>query len=70
MPTPRAPNMTKGLKARYGSTVRKRVSKVLYARRMTRQCPSCGSANLRRVSAGIWSCKKCGYTMAGGAYEP
>jgi ribosomal protein L37AE/L43A len=24
---------------------------------------------LRRVSAGIWKCASCGYTVAGGAYD-
>jgi large subunit ribosomal protein L37Ae len=61
---------TKGLGGRYGSTVRKRASKVLAVVRQRRQCPSCGSSRYKRPAAGIWACRKCGYTVAGGAYEP
>ncbi|MGA2199676.1 MAG: hypothetical protein ABSG45_07030 [Nitrososphaerales archaeon] len=24
---------------------------------------------MKRVSSGIWSCKTCGFTVAGGAYD-
>jgi large subunit ribosomal protein L37Ae len=34
-----------------------------------KECPSCSSMKLRRLSAGIWSCKTCGFTVAGGAYD-
>lgn len=62
-------NMTKGLGARYGATVRKRASKALALLRQKRICPSCGSKRFKRKAAGIWFCKKCNYTVAGGAYD-
>ncbi len=34
-----------------------------------RECPSCSSMKLRRTSSGIWKCKSCGYTVAGGAFD-
>jgi large subunit ribosomal protein L37Ae len=70
MPKSTAQKITKGLGARYGSTVRKRTSKVLAALKQVRQCPSCGSKRFKRASVGLWSCNKCGYVVAGGAYEP
>jgi large subunit ribosomal protein L37Ae len=69
MPKTKAPGIAKGLGPRYGSTVRKRASKVLAVLRQVRQCPSCGSKRFKRTNAGIWACKKCGYVIAGGAYE-
>ncbi|KAK1756204.1 ribosomal L37ae protein family-domain-containing protein [Echria macrotheca] len=34
----------------------------------TSTCTFCGKDNVRRTSVGIWSCKSCKKTMAGGAY--
>ena len=70
MPKAKTPRITKGLGSRYGSKVRKRASMVLTVLRQVRQCPSCGSKRFKRTNAGIWACKKCGYVVAGGAYEP
>ena len=70
MPKSRVPKITKGLGARYGSTVRKRTSKVLTVLKQVRQCPLCGSKRFKRINTGVWSCKKCGHVIAGGAYEP
>jgi len=62
--------MTRGLGARYGSTVRKRYIKVLSETRKDHKCPQCGSASIRRESVGVWNCRKCGLTFTGGAYTP
>lgn len=59
----------KGLGAKYGGTVRKRYSNIYRTLKSKKQCPSCSNMRLRRVSAGIWKCASCGYTMAGGAYD-
>ncbi|MHB1908170.1 MAG: 50S ribosomal protein L37 [Nitrososphaerales archaeon] len=59
----------KGLGARYGSTVRKRYSRVMSSLKRTRRCPSCGSTRFRRQSAGIWLCRTCNYKIAGEAYD-
>jgi len=61
---------TRGLGPRYGSTVRKRYVKVIKDLKKPHRCPQCGFVRVRRVSVGVWSCKKCEYTFAGGAYMP
>lgn len=33
-------------------------------------CPKCQYRQVTRRSVGIWSCSKCNYTFAGGAWEP
>lgn len=57
--------------ARYGSTLRKKVAAIESKMKAKHRCPRCQTlGSLRRVSVGVWSCKKCGYTFAGGAYVP
>jgi large subunit ribosomal protein L37Ae len=58
-----------GLGAKFGSTVRKRYSRVYRTLKTARECPSCSSMKLKRSASGIWTCSVCGYTMAGGAYD-
>ncbi|UCG45182.1 MAG: 50S ribosomal protein L37ae [Candidatus Bathyarchaeota archaeon] len=61
---------TRGLGARYGSTVRKKYIKVLSQMKKKHRCPKCASESVRRKSVGIWNCRKCGSTFSGGAYLP
>jgi large subunit ribosomal protein L37Ae len=61
---------TRGLGVRYGSTVRKRYAKVIVGMRQKHRCPQCGFMKVRRESVGVWKCRKCDYTFAGGAYIP
>ena len=61
---------TRGLGVRYGSTVRKRYSKVVTEMKKPHRCPQCGFPRVRRVSVGVWGCRKCGFTFTGGAYTP
>jgi large subunit ribosomal protein L37Ae len=61
---------TRGLGVRYGSTVRKRYIKVITELKKPHRCPQCGFTRVKRESVGIWKCKKCEYTFAGGAYTP
>jgi len=61
---------TRGLGARYGSTVRKQYIKVLSEEKKSHRCPQCGSESVRRQSVGLWDCRKCGSTFTGGAYTP
>lgn len=61
---------TRGLGARYGSTVRKRYARVISELKKVHKCPQCGSERVRRQSVGVWKCRKCGFTFTGGAYTP
>ena len=58
----------KGLGARYGIKIRKQYTQVHKLLKAKRKCPSCG-ASFNRDAVGIWSCKKCGYKIAGTAYD-
>ena len=61
---------TRGLGARYGSTVRKRYIRATAGLKKAHRCPQCGFVRVKRESVGVWKCSKCGYTFAGGAYTP
>lgn len=61
---------TRGLGSRYGATVRKRYTKVVMEMKKPHRCPQCGLLRVRKVSVGVWRCKKCGSTFTGGAYTP
>ena len=61
---------TRGLGPRYGSTVRKRYVRVTAGLKKAHKCPQCGFVRVKRESVGVWKCRKCGYTFAGGAYMP
>lgn len=56
--------------ARYGVQARRRVLAVERRQHAKHTCPKCGAPKVRRVSTSIWSCRKCSYTFAGGAYVP
>ena len=66
---PRASEREKGLGAKYGSTLRKRYSRIHRTLKLARECPSCASMKLKRSASGIWKCTSCGFTVAGGAYD-
>lgn len=56
--------------AKYGVTVRKRMAGFEAELRDRHICEKCGSRTVERLSTGIWRCRKCGFTFAGGAYSP
>jgi len=55
---------------RYGSRLRKKISLVEKVQKKRQTCPACKKDQVRRVSKGIWQCKKCNHKFAGGAYVP
>jgi len=56
--------------ARYGVRARTRLREVERHQKTKHICPNCGQKTVQRISTGIWKCKKCGSTFAGGAYLP
>tara|TARA_B100001765_G_scaffold196202_1_gene146086 strand:+ start:1695 stop:1907 length:213 start_codon:yes stop_codon:yes gene_type:complete len=58
-----------GLGARYGIKIRKKYGQVHRTMKAKRKCPECGSLQFGRQAVGIWSCKKCGFKIAGFAYD-
>ncbi|MCA1812522.1 MAG: 50S ribosomal protein L37ae [Halobacteriales archaeon] len=63
-------SMTGRYGPRYGVSIRRRVLEVETRQRGRHTCPRCAAKALSRTSTGIWSCRKCGHTYAGGAYFP
>ena len=55
---------------RYGVSVRRRATSVLKRVRQSYTCPVCQYQKVKRVAAGVWTCKKCDHTFAGGVWEP
>lgn len=57
--------------ARYGMTIRHKVAAIEAKMRGPHRCPRCLTrGTVRRANIGIWACRKCGYTFAGGAWTP
>ena len=53
---------------RYGASLRKTVKKMEITQHSTYTCTFCGKDAVKRTAVGIWKCKGCKKTMAGGAY--
>ncbi len=55
---------------RYGSTVRKRYNSIMVKMKSKKtKCPRCETVGtVRRLSTGIWHCRKCDAKFTGGAY--
>ena len=56
--------------ARYGSNVRKKWRLIMELQKSKKlKCPRCETkGSTRRISTGIWHCRKCGARFTGGAY--
>ncbi len=54
--------------ARYGKTPRARLVKVEEKQRKKQKCPLCKRLGAKRLSKGIWKCKKCGKKFASGVF--
>lgn len=52
----------------YGASLRKQVKKMEITQHAKYTCTFCGKVTVRRQSTGIWNCRSCKRTMAGGAY--
>ena len=56
--------------SRYGIGIRRKLLKVEDKQKLKYACPSCGSPTVKRMSKGIFFCKKCSHKFTGGAYIP
>ena len=54
---------------RYGQKLRKQVKAIEILQRKKNICPFCGKKSIRRTAVGIWKCRACRRTVAGGAWE-
>eukprot|EP00127_Corallochytrium_limacisporum_P001917 Clim_evm72s88 gene=Clim_evmTU72s88 len=55
---------------RYGSSLRKIVKKMEVTQHAKYTCSFCGKDALKRTVVGVWHCKGCRKTIAGGAWTP
>jgi len=53
---------------RYGASLRKMVKKIEVTQHSRYTCSFCGKDSVRRVAVGIWRCRGCKKTVAGGAW--
>ena len=56
--------------ARYGIKVRRKVDNIERKQKSKHLCPYCGVLKVKRISLGIFQCKKCEIKFTGGAYTP
>jgi len=54
---------------RYGASIRKRARKIKLEKIGHYTCEMCGKNSVKRIGTGIWKCKHCSTTYAGGAYS-
>jgi large subunit ribosomal protein L37Ae len=54
---------------RYGASIRKRYQKIKKEKTSRYVCEMCGKTSVKRISTGIWRCRHCATTYAGGAYS-
>jgi large subunit ribosomal protein L37Ae len=55
---------------RYGLTIKRKLADIESDNKTRWLCPSCCKHSVRKVSVGIWLCRKCGAKFAGKAYKP
>jgi len=55
-------------RAGYGIRVKKRLIEIEGKQRKKQACPFCKKGTAKRISSGIWRCKKCGKKFASNAY--
>ena len=62
------PKNVKRFGARYGRTTRLKYGAIERTQRTFHKCPYCNQKKVKRISAGIWLCQKCGSKFTGKAY--
>lgn len=59
---------TKRFGARYGKTVKNKMAVIERQQHASYKCPTCSRDQVKRLSVGIWQCKKCTTKFASKAY--
>jgi large subunit ribosomal protein L37Ae len=54
--------------ARYGLRIRRRVAEIDRSRSIDAACPKCATVTVRRISSGVFQCRRCHTQFASGAY--
>ncbi|MCH8329305.1 MAG: 50S ribosomal protein L37ae [Nanoarchaeota archaeon] len=54
--------------ARYGSKPKHMFAKIEKEQRKKHRCPYCNAVKVKRISMGIWHCRKCNSKFTGKAY--
>jgi large subunit ribosomal protein L37Ae len=54
--------------ARYGKRVKAKLVAVETKQKVKQKCPFCGKKGVKRLSKGLWQCKKCNKKFAHDAY--
>ncbi|MEM2942524.1 MAG: hypothetical protein QXT81_03785 [Candidatus Bathyarchaeia archaeon] len=70
MPRTRKAGLGGGLSTRYGTAPRRQHIEILARMRRWHECPQCQKTAAKRLSVGLWECRRCGFQFAGGAYSP
>lgn len=60
---------TKRFGPRYGPRIKNKNAQIEAVQRSKQICPYCKKMAVKRVSAGIWHCRKCGKKFTGKAYS-
>ena len=55
---------------RYGKNIRQKIADIEKIQKQRHLCPNCNMPYVKRVSSGVWKCKKCGTKFASSAYFP
>jgi len=55
--------------ARYGKKLKRKVAEIELEQKKLYKCPYCNHMKVKRVSYGIWQCKKCGSKFTSKAYH-
>ncbi len=64
------PQSTKRFGARYGRRTKLQFGLLEREQRMLHKCPYCSDVKVKRISVGIWQCRKCEAKFTGKAYSP
>ena len=59
----------KGVGTRYGRKIKLKVATLMEGYTGLKECPYCNKNKVKRLSIGIWICKKCNTKFVGKAYS-